>query len=229
MIKLLITFLFSISCYSSESIGYYSKGRIQDSVSIDNYTSHFEKLFRDRNQLFGTDHLLDFVSKLALEIKSDFPDVEKLQIGDISAQNGGKIYRHQSHQNGLDIDIVYLRVNKQGQSTTNPEWGEYFTKGDRLTENFDVDRNWKLFKNIVSKGGVGRIFVDLAVKSKYCELYSDSNDELTKQTLRRLRPAKYHKTHLHLRLECPSKYSRCRKQSPPANNTGCNSLRIEEL
>ena len=232
MTKLILSFyviLFSLNTFASEPIGFYSKGSIRDSVSVDNYNGHFEKLFRSRGQLYSTETLFHFVKLASAEIKEIYQDVEKLQLGDISSATGGKINRHQSHQNVLDIDIVYLRVNKSGQSLSNPEWGEDFTNGKNVSKNFDVNRNWKLFKLMVSKGNVGRIFVDSTVKNKYCSLYKNSDDSLEKETLRRLRPAKYHKTHLHLRLNCPKNAARCRKQAPPAQNSGCSNLTTETL
>ena len=229
MIKILISYLFILSCYSSESIGFYSNGKVKESVSIDSYHSHFEKLFRTRGQLYSTTFLLDFVIDFIDEIKNDYPNVEKVQIGDISAKHGGKINRHQSHQNGLDIDVVYLRTNRRGQRIDNPEWGEYFTSGEKLTKNFDVKRNWKLFQNITSHPEVGRIFVDWAVKRKFCELYGSSSRRDIQNTLRHLRPAKYHKTHFHLRLKCPSSDKKCKKQAPPSAGTGCSNLALEEL
>lgn len=229
MLRILISFFLIFSSVASEPIGFYSKGNIKDSASVDNYNGHFEKLFRSRNQLHSTETLLTFVRDISNEIKTKYQDVEKLQIGDISSVNGGKINRHQSHQNGLDIDVVYLRVNRRGQSLSNPEWAEDFSKGKIVSSNFDVKRNWELFKIMVSKGSVGRIFVDWSVKNKYCSLFSDSIEPSDKEVLRRLRPAKYHKTHFHLRLECPKNASRCRKQSPPTNNSGCSNLTNESL
>ncbi|WP_127716061.1 penicillin-insensitive murein endopeptidase [Halobacteriovorax sp. HLS] len=227
--KIILPLSFMTSVFASTPIGYYSKGKIENSQSIDQFSGHFEKLFRGRSNLYATEYLLSDVVTIAEDIKSNFSDVEKLQIGDISSLNGGNIPRHASHQNGLDIDIVYLRVNKTPQSTTNPEWGEDFTNGKKVSKNFSVQRNWKLFTNIVSMGNVGRIFVDWSVKTKFCEIHGTSQDPLVKETLRRLRPAKYHKTHFHLRLECPKDAPKCRKQDPPANNTGCNNMEVDSL
>jgi len=214
----------TIQAAPSKAIGFYSKGKIKDSVSIDKYTGHFEKLFRTRGQLYSTDYLLDSFAKSSLEIKKIYPDVEALQVGDISARSGGKIKRHQSHQNGLDIDVVYLRVNKSGQDLTNPEWAEDFVDGKNVSKNFDVERNWNLFKMMVKKGNVGRIFVDWSTKRKFCELHGASSDPLDFQTLRLMSAAKYHRTHFHLRLLCKKEYSRCRKQSPPINSTRCEKF-----
>lgn len=229
MLKITTTTLlifFSLTSHGalSQAIGFYSKGKIKDSKSIDSYTGHFEKLFRNRGQLYSTDYLLDFFSSASREIKKVYPDVEPLQVGDISALKGGKIKRHQSHQNGLDIDVVYLRVNKSGQDLSNPEWAEDFVEGSRPSKNFDVERNWKLFKMLVKSGKVGRIFVDWAHKRKFCELYDKSMDPLDFQTLRLMSGAKYHRTHFHLRLLCKESYSRCRKQSPPNNSTRCSEI-----
>ena len=226
---LLIALLLSSNAYSSKAIGYYSNGSVVDSSSIDEYNGYFEKLFRGRKRLYATDYLLDFVADFTNGFISTYPDTEKFQVGDISAKRGGPISRHASHQNGLDIDIVYLRVNKQGQSLSNPEWAEYFARSGRVTKNFDTKRNWELFKHIVSKGNVGRIFVDTAVKKKFCDLYGTSPSRLEKETLRRLRPAKYHLTHFHLRLKCHSSFTKCQKQADPANSTGCQNILIENL
>ncbi len=219
----------SFSSFSSESIGFYSSGSINDSTSIDQYNGHFEKLFRSRKRLYATDYLLDFVSEFTDRFFALNPEIEKFQIGDISAVRGGKVSRHTSHQNGLDIDIVYLRVNKKGQSLDNPEWGEYFVKGGVVSKNFDTQKNWELFKSIVERGSVGRIFVDGAIKKKFCKLYGSSPNGLEKETLRRLRPAKYHLTHFHLRLKCHPSHKKCKPQADPANSTGCYNLKMITL
>ncbi|PIK15591.1 penicillin-insensitive murein endopeptidase [Halobacteriovorax sp. JY17] len=229
----LITFAVSLLCisnsYSSEAIGFYSKGSIINSSSIDEYSGDFEKLFRSRKRLFATDHLLSFISDFTSEFTSSHPGIEKFQIGDISAERGGFVSRHSSHQNGLDVDVVYLRVNKKGQDVDYPEWGEYFVKNGKLTRNFDISKNWQLFQFIISKGGVGRIFVDTAVKKKFCELYGSSPSPREKETLRRLRPAANHLTHFHLRLKCHKSYANCREQDDPSSGSGCANLIVESL
>jgi len=221
--------LLSHNLLASEAIGFYSNGSLVNAASIDDYSGHYEKLFRSRKRLYATDYLFNFLFDFSEEFIADHPDTEKFQLGDISALNGGKISRHASHQNGLDIDIVYLRVNKRGQDVDYPEWKEYFVKNGAVTKNFDLTKNWELFKLIVSKGDVGRIFVDKAVKKAFCKEYSSSRNKLDLETLRRLRPAKYHLTHFHLRLKCHESFKRCQKQADPANNSGCNELLIESL
>ncbi|WP_372652704.1 penicillin-insensitive murein endopeptidase [Halobacteriovorax sp.] len=229
--KLIITLslLYCSHSFSSESIGFYSNGSLNNSASIDDYNGHFEKLFRNRKRLYATDYLLDFVSEFTYSFYVKNPSIEKFQIGDISAVRGGKVSRHSSHQNGLDIDIVYLRTNKLGQDIDNPEWAEYFVKSGVVSKNFDTKKNWELFKSIVSRGDVGRIFVDQAIKKKFCSLYGSSPTSIEKETLRRLRPAKYHLTHFHLRLKCHPDHVRCKPQADPANSTGCYNLNVEML
>ncbi|OUR97319.1 hypothetical protein A9Q84_13425 [Halobacteriovorax marinus] len=224
IVAIFLIIAFTTKSYSAEAIGFYSKGKVKNSVSVDSYEGHFEKLFRSRGQIYSTDYLLDFIAKSSLEIKKLYPDVEALQIGDMSARKGGKIKRHQSHQNGLDIDIVYLRVNKSGQDLANPEWAEDFVSGRNVSKNLDVSRNWNLFKMLVKSGKVGRIFVDWSTKREFCKLHGDTQDPLEFQTLRLMSAAKYHRTHFHLRLLCKDSYSRCRKQSPPSNSTRCSEL-----
>lgn len=225
----LILVLYGLSSFSSESIGFYSNGSLNNSASIDQYSGHFEKLFRSRKRLYATDYLLDFISEFTESFYIKNPKIEKFQIGDISAIYGGKVSRHSSHQNGLDVDIVYLRVNRKGQRLDNPEWGEYFVRGSTVSKNFDTEKNWELFKSIVERGDVGRIFVDKAIKTRFCNLYGSSPSRIEKETLRRLRPAKYHLTHFHLRLKCHPSHTKCKPQADPANNTGCHNKTLESL
>ncbi|MFT6604571.1 MAG: murein endopeptidase, partial [Bacteriovoracaceae bacterium] len=107
--KLIVSILglvISFNLFASEAIGFYSKGKIENSVSIDDYSeSHVRKLYRNRGQLYGTTETMLALTSLADHMKANFPTVEVTQIGDISSRNGRKIRRHKSHQNGLDSDV----------------------------------------------------------------------------------------------------------------------------
>ena len=74
---------------------------------------NFIKVFRPRGHHYGTPRLISFIKETTSLWKKLDPSTERLQIGDLSAKSGGKIFRHVSHQNGLDADIVYLRKDKR--------------------------------------------------------------------------------------------------------------------
>jgi penicillin-insensitive murein endopeptidase len=216
---------------ASEAIGFYSDGKLKNSENIYN-NSNFIKLFEKRGKSFTTTEMLGELNKLSDVIKRMYPAAERLQVGDLSAQNGGKIHRHVSHQNGLDADIVYLRHNGYEQPSSAPEWEEYFVKSGKPTGNFHKVRNWFMFDYLVHNTDVNRIFVDKAIKSYYCKeklnkkKYSADQIKRNIKVLKHMRPAKYHITHLHLRLKCPAGDNRCKNQAAVPKGSGCNSLNV---
>ena len=219
-----ILFLYSFSIFSSEAIGYYSNGSLKNSQNIEDYSDHpLMKLFKKRGQLYGTAETMAAITGLANFMKNKYPTIEKTQIGDIAARNGGNIYRHKSHQNGLDSDLVYYRVDEKTQNPKNPEWEEYFVINRKLTKNFHVERNWEAMKYLVNNHDVGRIFVDGQIKKALCRYARKVGEfEAEQETLRRLRiENKVHMHHFHLRLKCPSGNPRCTSQGEPPRGSGC--------
>jgi penicillin-insensitive murein endopeptidase len=217
--------LFSFNSFAGEAIGYYSNGSIKHSHSIDDYKkSGVVKLFKSRGQNFGTSDIMRALTGLAKHMKTTYPTIERTQIGDISAVEGGRIPRHKSHQNGLDADVVYYRVNELSQSPQYPEWAEDFVVKSKLTKNFHIERNWEAMKYLVHNHDVGRIFVDSAIKKALCE-FANQKGELESETevLRRLRREDaVHMHHFHLRLKCPAGSPDCESQVEPPEGHGCN-------
>ncbi len=62
---------------------------------------------RDRHRNYGTGMMVNMIIATASIILERYQD-NHLHVSDISAQSGGKIGSHSSHQNGLDADISYL-------------------------------------------------------------------------------------------------------------------------
>lgn len=230
---LLSSMLIFTQVQASEAIGFYSDGKLKNSENIYN-NSNFIKLFKKRGQSFTTTEMLAELNKLSDVIRRMYPKAERLQIGDLSAQSGGKIHRHVSHQNGLDADIVYLRHNGYEQPSSAPEWEEYFVRSGKPTSNFHKVRNWFMFDYLVHNTKVNRIFVDKAIKSYFCSTklnkkkYTPEQIKRNINTLKHLRPAKYHITHLHLRLKCPKGDNRCKNQAKVPSGSGCNNLNVVE-
>jgi murein endopeptidase len=212
------------SLHASESVDYYSGGRLKDSFSIDDFkTDYILKLFRERKQLYVHYDLGKALEDLSFHMKAKFPDVEKVQLGDLAAKSGGKIPRHNSHQNGLDGDVVYFRTNKKTQSSTATEWEESFVSSSKITKNFDVARNWEALKYLVNNHPVQRIFVDAAVKKSMCSYASSIGEKRSeREVLRALRIENtVHKTHFHVRLKCPKLSFGCITQEAPPSGDGC--------
>lgn len=224
----LILFL-SGPALSEEINGFYSRGSIKNVDSVLDHQHSIQKLFRSRGMHYTSVHMRDLLEDLNLYLKNLYPDVEVLQVGDLSAKNGGKIPRHSSHQNGLDADVVYLRHNRKVQDINAPEWIEDFIRGNQVSSNFETERNWRSFMYLVENYPIGRIFVDQVVKRHLCQYAKDQglmNHPLARETLRRLRGANLHRTHYHIRLKCPPGQERCEEQFEPPQGPGCSEAEL---
>ncbi len=228
----LICISLSFSATASQAVGFYSKGSIKDSISILDRNINVMKLFESRDKLYSTNEMLELIEGLSKFSSEQFPTAEVIQIGDLSAKKGGNAVRHASHQNGLDADIVYYRVNEEAQDISNPEWAENFIVGAQVSKNFHSQRNYASLKYLVENYDVRRIFVDTAVKKEFCKMAKESgeiNDKETIEFLRRLRPAKLHQTHFHVRLGCPEGSVKCKAQAEPPKGTGCDGISLDSV
>jgi penicillin-insensitive murein endopeptidase len=150
-------------------------------------------------------------------------------VGDLSNSGGGQASGHASHQNGLDSDIVYLRRNHYVQSEKSDVWDEDFVSGVKPTINFYTERNFSLFKYLISHAPIERIFIDSSLKKALCQYALKKgwqDDAQTIETLRRLRPENLHRTHFHLRISCPASDHECTPQSEVPVGSGCDDLSI---
>jgi murein endopeptidase len=68
---------------------------------------------------WGTQKLVDRIEDIAIDYGVRFPIGPRLVVGDLSRPNGGEFgtryggVGHASHQNGLDVDIYYPRLDGQ--------------------------------------------------------------------------------------------------------------------
>lgn len=212
-----------------QALGFYSKGRLTAALNFPLEGPGFVKIFRARDRGWGTFDLIRVVELVSERLSEEFPNGERVQIGDVSDQDGGRLSRHASHQNGLDADLAFLRKDNREQ---NPEefggFDESFVIGDRVSQNFDLDRNYRLVKLLVETGRINRIFVDRVIKHTFCEHAKKRGEYLqVEEYLRRLRPWPYHDDHLHVRITCPGNSSRCQSQQEPPPGSGCDEARYE--
>ena len=71
---------------------------------------------------WGTDELVRLVRHVALLYAEEHPAAARLGVGDLSKPRGGWFGpRHVSHQNGLDVDVYYPRLDKGERPPTRVE------------------------------------------------------------------------------------------------------------
>lgn len=222
----------SFSIFSSEAVGYYSKGSIKNSLDYQRETPFVHKLFKARNRLYSTEEMFRVMVDMENFLRTLPGEKETIQLGDLSHQSGGKATGHGSHQNGLDADFVYLTVNQKLQSTSATYWEEEFVVGKKLTANFDLQRNIKLFEFLSNQTPTARIFVDEVVKKEICSYLTKTGERSLPSMqvmLQKLRVEDLHKTHYHLRLYCPAGDVNCTPQSEPPKGDGCDLFQMNVL
>lgn len=159
----------------------------------------FVHLFHFRGRYFGSTLLVSLLERAALFLSEESPpDSERLQIGDLSSFYGGRIRGHQSHQNGLDADIVYLRHNHREQDLLYARgFREEFVRRGRLSSNFDVERNRALIRFFIATDYVRNIFVDPVILNALIQGHEEET------WVGFLKPYPRHADHMHLRLIRP--------------------------
>jgi penicillin-insensitive murein endopeptidase len=212
----------------SQAVGVYTKGILEKPDTLPLIGDGFKKIFQFRNRAHGTLDLISIVMAASKEIHRDFPAVERVQIGDMTDKDGGQQGGHFSHQNGLDADIVFFRKDRremdpgvQGRTTTG--FDEQFVVKGKLTQNFDIDANWKFIYHLFASRSIDRIFVDRNIKKAFCDYASAKGmRQEWKEILRKLRHENNHADHMHIRLKCPDNSTKCRTlgEIPPGDGCG---------
>lgn len=229
MLKIFICFFFVSTAFAQRlpsPQGSYNKGSILFAQQLPLEGEGFMRLFRHRNRGFGSLEILNLIKRTALEMSLRYPMRDRMQLGDIAKMKGGRISRHSSHQNGLDVDIAYFRMNGMEQLPNIFDgFNEDMVINGKISENFDLERNWELMKALHRYGKVQRIFVDEVVKREVCHhaISIGEHDEHV-EVLRSLRPFANHKHHMHIRIRCPDMAKKCVAQEETAPGSGCELL-----
>lgn len=171
----------------------------------------------------GAGHLVSLLVNSAAYIHELYPDVE-LHIGDLSRTDGGYFYPpHKSHQNGLDVDLLFVGETR---------WRSVLD-GEVVSPRFNFEKNWEYWRAIVGqrvrvKGRdesvVSMILVDPIIKTAVCEWAAREGLDKTlegEEILRRLRPTAGHDDHFHIRIRCSPYHSQCEGDFSPPKVTGC--------
>lgn len=232
---LVILLLTSLPSFASEPLGFYSNGSLVDAASLPIEGGvgwrHLHEEFITTNEelrkIWGTDELVSLIHSTAAEMQKNFPNCDNLQVEDLSAQFGGDIPRHGSHQNGLDADLGFFKADcREHVATPQEMYAPSMVEADgSVSKNFDLERNWELMKTLHKYGSVNRIFLDQKLKDALCK-YAQYKREVNShiEVLRSLRHVTNHKDHLHVRLNCPPDATRCKPQAPPPKGHGCRNI-----
>jgi penicillin-insensitive murein DD-endopeptidase len=207
----------------NQAHGYYTRGSLYYPNELPAEGFGFVKIARPRNFGFGTYDLVEILKETAAALQRKFPSRDRVMVGDLSRDRGGNLPGHVSHQNGLDADVAFIRLDQTEQDAEDiGGFAEHFVKDGALTPNFDLERNWHYAKLLAGTKRVERIFVGEMIKKGFCA-YAARRGELEseRETLLRLRVISGHTDHFHVRVGCPKNSPSCKSQVEIPDETGC--------
>jgi penicillin-insensitive murein endopeptidase len=214
----------SLSAFSSNPRGSYNNGTLEDGECLQENGEGYIQLFKDVNRIFATSEMITMITESAADMARKYPGRDRLEVEDMAQKGGGNITDHASHENGLDADIEYFKANSKEHVPHGPRDFDVpmLNEDGSVSGNFDVERNWELFKALHKHGRVTRVFIHPALKQSICR-YARSIGEISSgaSVLRSLSPEVTHTDHFHVRLQCPADARGCRNMPPKSGPTGC--------
>ncbi len=148
---------------------------------------------------WGTEETLAYLDAALSKVHATIPDTPALSLGDVSAQKGGPISPHLSHQSGRDLDIAYFYRGE----------GRWYRRGN--AQNLDLPRNWAFVRALVTETDVDLIFIDHSIQALLRDyaLSVGENRSWVEGLFGRggqraiIRHARGHATHIHVRFFNP--------------------------
>lgn len=200
---------------TGQSLGAPWAGRLHDAAELAPGDGYY---IRRPWRAFGTTPMVDMLQRIVTDVADRFYDTHAIAIGDLSAETGGYITDHSSHQSGRDVDVGLIFRQKPANYPLS------FVDGN--AENLDLEATFVLVeefaKTIGEPGGVQIIFLDYKVQGllyKWALENGESEDYLAKlfqfphgrgESMGIVRHEPNHADHLHVRFRCPPGDELCR-------------------
>ncbi|HEY5950602.1 MAG TPA: penicillin-insensitive murein endopeptidase [Kofleriaceae bacterium] len=198
-----------------QSVGAPWSGWLRDAAKLEEGDGWY---IRRPYRAYGTRTTVDYVQRVLGDIADRFPDIHDIAVGDISAEHGGRISEHSSHQSGRDIDVGLIFTEKPAGYPSS------FVTG--TADNLDLEATFVLVeefaKTSADSGGVQMIFLDFKVQGllyNWALENGETEDYLAKlfqfphgrgSSEGIVRHEPNHTDHIHVRFRCPAGDSACR-------------------
>lgn len=193
----------------SESIGPANSGRL---VNGEQLPLHRAYTIRDVDRAWGTNETVSAILEGFDYVYERDDDLPRVEVHDLSREDGGEIGDHRSHESGRDADIGYYLER----------CGNTCPYRDVEPSELDVERQWRLFRYWIDHGLVEYIFVDYDLQEVMVEYLRENG--ASDSDLRRwfqyprgrdsasgiIRHERNHQDHFHVRFACGDGDRRCR-------------------
>jgi penicillin-insensitive murein DD-endopeptidase len=162
---------------------------------------------------------------------------EPLLVGDLSAEHGGPLYGHHSHQSGRDADVGFFALDAEGKPLRMSRFVAYSGDGkarDQSGARFDDYRNWLMVLTWLKdeRADIQYVFVSTPLRKRLLDFASARPEyapyvEEVSQFLLQPPNADPHDDHFHVRIACPkSNEGLCRDYGPVPRVRNRNLMRM---
>jgi LysM repeat protein len=193
----------------STSVGRAYGGELEHGEQL---PPHRAYVVRNPRRSWGTNETVSALMDGFDHMRSEFSDLPRVRVHDLSLEEGGPIDDHHSHQSGRDADIGYYHTGCRRDC----EYQSF------RASNLDLERQWALFDFWIERDMVQYIFMDYAyqeVMYEWLEEQGESRSRLSRvfQYPRGrdvasgvIRHEPNHANHMHVRFACASGDDDCR-------------------
>lgn len=183
------------------SLGSMSVGSPSAGLLVNPRSARASELYRPvaAGSAWATEETLAYLDAALARVHASIADTPPLPLGDISAESGGPISPHVSHQSGRDVDIGYFYRGDQ----------RWYRRGN--AQNLDLPRNWAFVRALVTETDVDLIFIDHSIQALLREYALTHGENRTwveglfggggQRAI--VRHARGHATHIHVRFYNP--------------------------
>ncbi len=197
------------------SIGLPNQGVLTNGTQLPESGPGFERYRPTSAHYWGVSRLISAIERAAASVERLAPGGAPLLVGDLSAQNGGKIPNHASHRSGRDVDLLYYVTNVYSHSLKSPGFVSIGSDGlamDPTSHRFvrlDVERQWLLTRALLTDSDIDLLwmFVSRDVEAllvQYARALGEPADIVwrAEQVLHQPRDSAPHDDHMHIRIAC---------------------------
>lgn len=203
----------------SEAIGFYSRGCLKGGKTFKGNERGLIVSQTRRGRFWAHSDLIDILTELG---EFSHRVLKKaVVVGDLSLSRGGPtVGGHNSHQNGLDVDLWFHLFKQDKVGSSFGFWQTEAMKSALKDNSFGKDQEM-ILSFLSQDKRVQRIFVHPKIKKILCENPSATFNE---DQLAKIRPWYGHDDHLHLRLFCPEGNKNCEPQKDVPKGSDCDQL-----
>ncbi len=198
----------------SGTVGVPHNGVLTDSIELPQSGQGYVRFRPHSPVYYALPRLVRAIERAAKAVDEQLPGGAPLVVGDLSAESGGRIPRHNSHRTGRDVDLLFLITSPSGVPLKNPGFFPLGADGivpfpDDVYGVIDLPRQWLLLKTLLQdpEADVQFLFMSRELEARIIEyaLARETDLELIwhAQTVM-LQPGDSlpHADHVHMRIAC---------------------------